>query len=93
MSLRFKIATKTVNPDKSLTLGVEYTYTSATGEIVHSATAERTWPAGTTRTTVIQDIRTAAVAEVTQLAVIAIDADLGKIYERQTDNTWKEVTA
>lgn len=90
--LRVRITNKTINSDDTLTIAYTVSLVDSTGKEVWSEARANTYPATVSRDRVLKDVQEAAEqrAALAQ-ASLALDADVGKTYERQADGTWKVV--
>lgn len=93
MPLRVRITDKTINQDNTLTVAYTLALADATGKEVWSETLANLYPSTVSRDSVLKDIwktaeQRAALAE----ASLALDADVGKTYERQPDGRWLALT-
>ena len=90
MPLRVRITEKTINPDNSLTVRYVISWADAGGNEVWNEDREIIYQGDVTRAQVLSEIQQIAEARAGVVkALLALDGDVNRTYERQPDGTWK----
>ena len=89
MPLRIRLTDKTINPDNTLSVTYMIAWANAQGVEVWSETQTLVMAGEVTRAQVLSEIRQIAEQRAGAIAAsVALEDDLNRTYERQSNGTW-----
>jgi len=92
MPLRVRIVDKQINADNTLRVAYQIAWADANGVEVWREDRETVYQGDVTRAQVLSELRQIAEARAGAVrASLALDSDVNKTYEQQSDGTWKAV--